>query len=260
METFSFDKTNHGLGSGVYGLAEMSAEEIADAVSKKRCYKIFEIRNPLRLNDSGALQESDALTVLSKDLQRASDAIKSSYCTRLRSLHLNLTGIRIKKESAELRRQAVINFFRAPSNEDMLHKQADMLLAFREIKRKALNHEDMYHILLTSIIEFFVGANRFEGSLTVMPINYVIKKLEFTGISSRCNDRYSRGLIAFDTLTDSPLRQVGIKASSSPTFFKGSVSADLIFSDSKSKCSEKALSKQTLFLTEEGADASSNAL
>lgn len=257
-ESISFDKTNHGLGSGVYGLAEMSAEEIADAVSKKRCYKIFDIRNPLRLDDSGEIKESDALTVLSKELQRICDEIKSSYYTRLRSLHLNLTGIRTKKESAELRRQAVIEFFREPSNEDKLHEQADILLAFREIKRKLLSHEDMYHILLTSTTEFFVGANRFEGSLIVMPINYVIKKLEFNGISSRFNDRFNRGLIAFETLTDSPLRHMGIKAASSPTFFRSSASADSFLSYSKGKCLEKAASKQTF--TEEGAHARSNSV
>ena len=227
-EAVSFNKTNHGLGSGLYGLAYMSSHAIEDAIEKKRCYKIFEIRNPLRLHDSEDSHESNALTELSKYLQVACDQIKLNYYKTLRASHLNLSGRRTKQESADLRKKAVIDFFHDTPNALLLREHAKILFEFKNIKTIGLKCSEIERILLASTIDFFVGASPFNGILTVMPINYVIKKLGFTGISSADNDSFNRGLIAFETSTNSPLRQVGIKGQrTTSTFFsKQSMSCD----------------------------------
>ncbi len=231
-EAVSFNKTNHGLGSGLYGLAYMSSQAIEDAIEKRRCYKIFEIRNPLRLHDSEGSHESNALTELSKYLQVACDEIKSTYYKTLDASHLNLSGKRTKKESAHLREKAVIDFFHDTPNELQLREHAKILFEFKNVKKIGLKCSEIEHILLASTIDFFVGASPFNGILTVMPINYVIKKLGFTGISSEYNDSFNRGLIAFETSTHSPLRQIGIKGQRTTTTFFGKQSMSCDSSDS----------------------------
>ncbi len=208
----SFDKTNHGLGSGVYGLAKLTDEEIQSVVKYRKSYfKIFEIRNPLRLYDDKMLKESDAFSSLSKYLQYACDIIKSEHSKIVQNLPLHLLAARTGAKSAQEREHAVRCFFENDQNSHDLSGHAETLLRFKNIRKLHFSTHQMYDILLLSTIEFFVKANRKNGYLTPMPINYVIKRLGFTGVSSVYNDRFNRGLIAIETPTDEPLLQVGIK-------------------------------------------------
>lgn len=208
----SFDKTNHGLGSGVYGLANISEEEIKKFVKIRRdCFKVFEIRNPLRLYDDSILNESGAFTELSKYLQYACDSIKSGYSKEVRHLRSHGLYTGSIKQSAQRRALAVRHFFEDEINSDELCTHAENLLKFKNIRKLHLSVHEMYDLLLSSTIEFFVKAHPLHGHLTPMPINYVLRHLGFTGVVSTYNDRFNRGLIAIETPTTSPLLQVGIK-------------------------------------------------
>ena len=200
-EVISFDKTNHGLGSGVYGLGLLNESEIATAIDNLNAnYRIFEIRNPLRLVDEqgsgeAVLGESARLTELSKYLQRACDGIKKQQ------YHLKCS-----------RQDAVHAFLEKPENIDQLCVYASHLAKFNNLVRRHINAENIYMILTKSITSFYHAAKKGTSALVPMPINYVIKQLGFDGIVSSINDCFSRGLIAMEPVPDGiPLLLISIK-------------------------------------------------
>jgi len=180
----SFDKTNHGLGSGVYGLAALSSEELdARTFERNSKFKIVKIDKPLRLIDNATTHESDNLTVVSKTLQRT--------CNHIRKIQTAEDKSRTAKTSA---------FFSEKENRMNVHDLAGTLCKFQNI---SLAQDKMYELLLETIQEFFTQAKRTQdNNIVAMPINYLIKKLGFTGIVSTINDAFNRGLIAIELETD----------------------------------------------------------
>jgi hypothetical protein len=188
---FSFNKTSHGLGSGVYGLGALTDEQIDEQLSRESNFKIFEIQFPLRLIDLHGSDESDLFTEMSKNLQRTCDCI-----TLLRH--------QSKREKAQYMRNAsrediVDIFFSTPENIKNLQEQARLLCQFQNIMTSL---EEMQNILLDAVQEFFSHADSKKSSIVPMPINYVLKKLGFTGVVSARNDRFNRGLVAIELDVD----------------------------------------------------------
>jgi hypothetical protein len=193
---FSFDKTSHGLGSGVYGLGALTDEQIDEQLSRESNFKIFEIQFPLRLIDLHGRDESDLFTEVSKNLQRTCDCI-----TLLRH--------QSKREKAQYmpnasREDVVDIFFSLPEHLENLHEQARILCQFQNIMTSL---DEMKDILLNAVQEFFSHADAKKSFIVPMPINYVLKKLGFTGVVSARNDRFNRGLVAIELDVDVDVSQ-----------------------------------------------------
>lgn len=183
--TISFDKTNHGLGSGVYGLAALDDEQIQRKLKNKSNFKIVEIEHPLRLVDNTSVQESDRYTEVSKRLQRICDEIKN---------------LRFATKSIYASRRDVLHmFFTDARNQQNLASLAEI---FCNIKNIETSVNMMHTLLLEAIEEFSIHADSKMHEIVPMPINYLLIKLGFTGVVSTMNDRFNRGLIAIE-LSDS---------------------------------------------------------
>lgn len=185
---FSFDKTSHGLGSGIYGLGVLSQEAIDEQIEvRKSHFKIFTIQFPLRLIDNDARHESDQLTEISKNLQRTCDQITNMQIQGKQ----NATG-----NQPHITRDAVVDvFYTEQTNNDNLDNLVNTLCNFQNI---TCSPDQMRAILLESIHEFFCDADLKKGRIVPMPINYLLKKLGFTGIVSSINDKFNRGLVAIE--------------------------------------------------------------
>lgn len=179
----SFDKTSHGLGSGIYGLAALSPEELQARIARNSKFKIIKISLPLRLIDNETAHESDQLTIISKTLQRT--------CDQIRNLQIAEDKSRMAKINA---------FFSQTKNCANLDDLAKTLCTFQNIN---CDQNKISTLLLETIQEFFAHAKRTEyNNIVPMPINFMIKKLGFTGIVSTINDSFNRGLIAIELETN----------------------------------------------------------
>lgn len=249
--SITFDKTSHGLGSGVYGLGSLTEDQICEAIDERQDdFKIFKIENPLRLvSDTGGetdtpstfselsldisessidvqeappsspglysfqplesyrkrsassfsdlstteiyscdrLSESDQLTQLSKYLQRVGDSVKNQ---------------RLSATKGSTRAADMGDFFSNPIHYQRLFTYAQILCDFDALKKRSLSVTDAYDLLLCSMKEWFSDAHPQTAQLVPMPINYVIKKLGYTGIISSRNDTFNRGLIDMEPVSD----------------------------------------------------------
>ena len=198
-----FEQTSHGLGSGVYGLGYLSPELINDCVqNRKAFFKIFTIERPLRLVDNDPIYESDQLTELSKYLQRVGDALKQERMTKPKPTSAFFT--------VRSRSDIVKEYFAKQENIIRLKEQAQILSSFTDIRAMSKSSEEMETLLIKTITEWFNEAKTSKKQLIEMPINYVIKNLNFTGIISKVNDQFNRGLIAMNEL-DETVQRIPVK-------------------------------------------------
>jgi hypothetical protein len=205
-ESISFDRTNHGLGSGVYGIGKLNEEMINERIRRKSNFKIFKIDRPLRLIDD---KESEQLTEISKYLQRVGDELKA---LRFRSKNnMSLFSPIVSRE------QDVRNYFTSELKKENLIQSALILRNFANIKIYNFSLDDVQELLIKSMIEWFNDAKTNTTSnhkMVAMPINYVMKNLNFTGIISTINDSFNRGLIALKfTSDDSDLHKMSARLS-----------------------------------------------
>jgi|GEM_PF-2081488 len=196
----SFNKTSHGLGSGVYGLGALSQAQINEQITEGSNFKIFEIEYPLRLIDNTSIHESEQLTEISKSMQCTCDEI-----TILRNQFKHEKFIYMPNAS---RMDVVDAFFDTPENKNRLEQWANTLCGFQNINMLQPAIQD---ILLETIQEFFTHASNKRCDIVPMPINYLLKKLGFTGVVSTMNDRFNRGLVAIELKNSSGLTFIPVK-------------------------------------------------
>lgn len=210
-EYASFDITNHGLGSGIYCVGDLKKEAVTTAMNRasdgSNRYKIVELVNFLKLydDDSRQIKESDILTEISKYLQRCGDELKC--CRR------DLINRKIDRETE------VRAFFEEKDNKKKLNEFAEKLCDFTSIKK---NKDEILAVLLSSMVDWFKSTIK-DNLFVEMPINFLIKGLGFSGIVSKRNDSFNRGLISFDILDDnSKVNKIKAKlVRGSPTFLNG---------------------------------------
>ena len=225
----SFDKTAHGLGSGVYGLGKMSEELIKRVIEDKSYFAIFEISNPLRLvdvstNDAAeefVLCESDQLTEISKYLQHVGNDLRSDLITKKKqALFPSVLHVETSQQDQNIlhRIEVVDTYFANDKNRLTLSEHAASLNKFKNIASLGLLQTNMFELLKKSMVEWFVDAKPTRSRLLPMPINYVMQNLGYTGIISENNDKFNRGLIALKTdPTDLTVDKVAVKMSPSPS-------------------------------------------
>lgn len=196
----SFNKTSHGLGSGVYGLASLDNAQIERELNHQSHFKIIEIEYPLRLVDHARTKESDQYTEISKGMQRLCDELKKQ-----RHQFKHQKSVFMPNAS---RADVVEAFFSMPEQQTRLHQWAKILCGFKNI---TVEQELMQELIFEALQEFFTDANSKQCDIVPMPINYLIKKLGFTGVVSMFNDRFNRGLIAIEQQDASDLCFVPVK-------------------------------------------------
>ncbi len=205
-EYTSFCQTSHGLGSAIYALGVLTEKQINASIERKSCFEVYEISIPLRLIDNETAHESEQLTELSKYLQRVGDSLRE------------LRGFGMRTRCT--REEEVIRYFTAINNTSDLNNHAEKLSRFKQLKDQSATKEHIYDVLLASMMEWFTIAKKKEQGLIPMPINYVIKKLGFTGIISTVNDQFNRGLVVLEPVIDVaslkliPVRLTAIKSKS----------------------------------------------
>lgn len=176
----SFVYTNHGLGAAVYGVASLDAQSLQRQLDQRSCFEVVEIARPLRLND----WESDRYTEVSKWMQNIATDAK-----RLQSLS--------RQEGTKLTRsQALMELLTSEPRQSELSVHAKTLSQFEAIEQSRAQLND---ILIRSFENFMRAAKTSKQVRVVpMPINFVMQALGFTGVVSENNNRFSRGLIAFE--------------------------------------------------------------
>jgi hypothetical protein len=183
-DKLSFDKTSHGLGSGIYGVGKLTTEQINEQLDRKSQYQIVEISKPLRLNDDNPdmdNSESNLWTALSKDLQHICDEVKNKQQQS-------------RKPTGKISRDDALTEV-IKEREKLLKQRATELSQFKSIK---LSSEATFQYIIDSLKEFLQDSKKSNAASEVvaMPINYLISKLGFTGVVSKTNDLFNRGLIA----------------------------------------------------------------
>ncbi|MDF1826739.1 MAG: hypothetical protein P1U39_00445 [Legionellaceae bacterium] len=196
----SFNKTSHGLGSGVYGLASLDNVQIARQLNDQSHFKIIEIEYPLRLVDHALANESEQYTEISKSMQRLCDKLKHQ-----RHQFKHQKSVFMPNAS---RADVVEAFFSMPEQQTRLQQWAKILCGFKNI---TVAQKHMQELISEALQEFFMDASNKECDIVPMPINYLIKKLGFTGVVSLLNDRFNRGLIAIEQQDASDLYLVPVK-------------------------------------------------
>ncbi len=190
-----FNKTSHGIGSGIYGVANLSAEIIKEQVEKRHSqFCIIETKFPLRLSQ----EEADKYTEISKALQEIGNLVKAEQTQAwLKVIKLS------RKEALDL----IVE-----KNKTRLMEFAITINSFESIKSKELTNEEIYTILYSSMKRFLEEArsNGNAESIVPMPINFLVGMLGFTGVVGQSNDRFNRGLIAMDFSDNSELQHLAI--------------------------------------------------
>lgn len=182
----SFNKTSHGLGSGVYGVGKLNPEQIMEKAEKHSCYELIEISNPLRLANA---KESDYFSEISKGLQFIANKTKELQ---------NIS----KNQGLKLSREAALHLLIKHAKVDIkLIKYAEHLKEFKALDQLSIRKENIRDLLVNCLMQFLNDSKRKDShplTLVSMPINYLIALLGFDGVVSKMNDRFNRGLIAMD--------------------------------------------------------------
>lgn len=160
-------------------------------------FKIFEIQRPLRLIDHASTQESDEYTEISKRMQTICNAIKDERYISKSNSNTNSS------------RSDVVNaFFDVRENTANVYTLAKRFCTFKNIETPV---HRVYFLLLEAIKEFSIHADRKINYIVPIPINYLLKKLDFTGVSSSTNDRFNRGLVAIELEDTTDLAFIPVK-------------------------------------------------
>ncbi len=197
----SFNKTSHGIGSGIYGLAGLSREVIDAQILRSSQFRIVKIQKPLRLSEN----ESEQYTSISKGLQEIGDLVKDKQS-------------KTRKEGAKLSRNDTLTLIAKEKN-DFLMKYSTEINSFSAVKSKNFTDEKIYKILYSSMKNFLEAARskNSKENIVPMPINYLVGNLGFTGVVSKINDSFSRGLIAMDEDELGGVIKISVKTLSAPS-------------------------------------------
>jgi hypothetical protein len=176
----SFVKTNHGIGSAVYGLSDLvSGGDIQHQINKASHFQFVEVSKPLYMDAT----QSEAYTEVSKWMQRTADAVRDKQ----RELRLETHGTKITRSAA------FDAYLGMPGVQDAFAANSTKLASITNL---GIDEEAAGQVLKDSIADFMESARHTKGPLVEMPINFVIQRYDFTGVISQYNDTFSRGLIA----------------------------------------------------------------
>jgi len=189
VSTSSFVQTNHGIGSGVYGMQHLTKETINDQITSRQAnFCIVSIESPLRLDDGahyGAHLESDTLTRCSRYLMQVGDLVKKEQIAS------QTTGTKLTREDA-------LNHILAGGTvKATLLEEAQHLSRFKNLAGR-FNQQIIYTLLIGALHRFLQDSKQPDYDIVAMPINYLINQLGFTGVISKTNDALNRGLIAMN--------------------------------------------------------------
>ncbi len=189
LRRVNFDKTSHGIGSGIYGVAQLSEEMIDEQVEERESqFCIIELKSPLCLIG----EETDKYTEISKGLQWIANRVKDKQ-------------IENRSRGNKVTRVEAFNSI-LKEKEEELRSYAAIINSFSGVKPKKLLDEEMYAHLCATMLDFLREASSKEDKenkanrdeIVPMPINYLVKRLGFKGVVSWQNDVFNRGLIVMD--------------------------------------------------------------
>jgi hypothetical protein len=171
--------TNHGLGSGVYGLANAgpSEQEAAIKYNPNAVAHDVTMRNPLYLQDAG---HGGDFTAMSKELQRIVDKIHNEYGKPLKLSHYD--GASDWMEGHQVETQNLQNLIR------------------RVFSRVNDNRVPSVGELNNIISNFLVKYNTRDSShATKQPVNYLMKFMGYDGVyaDNSTDNSFSRGCVAY---------------------------------------------------------------
>jgi hypothetical protein len=176
----SFVKTNHGIGSAVYGLSNMTkGGNIQHQIDQASHFQFVEVSNPLYMDTT----QSEAYTEVSKWMQRTADAIRNKQ----RELQSETPGTKVT------RNEAFDAYLKMGGVQSEFEENSTKLASITNL---GIDEGAAEKVLKVSIADFMESARHTKSLLVEMPINFVIQRYDFTGVISENNDTFSRGLIA----------------------------------------------------------------
>lgn len=170
----NIEVTNHGLGSGIYGLVGWTPEQIQqnEQAHNSRAYTI-PMTNPLYLQDAA---HGGLFTALSKRLQRAAMAIRATYSGILS--HYGVSEW-VEKNGAEVT------------------ALTDALVAVLA----RVGREPGEAAIETALFKFFVAYNSAAsgGTLVAQPINFLMTDLGYDGVfgDNDSDNSFGRGSVLY---------------------------------------------------------------
>lgn len=171
----SIEITNHGLGSGIYGFANATPEQISEAASKynSTAYTVH-MNNPLFLQDD---THGAQLTELSKTMQRVASAFRTA---------------RTKGTTATVDEWA--------ATQPDLNTLKTKLVSLLGRAGVTITPESAEAQITGALKAFFTAYDSTSaGQLVAQPVNFLLNRLGYDGVyaTDKVNNAFNRGNVAY---------------------------------------------------------------